>query len=86
MEVGIRELKRRLSEYVEQAARGELIQVTNRGKPTAVLGPLPGRGRLEQGIAEGWIRPGDGKVARTARRRYRVRRTVAELMAEDRGD
>jgi prevent-host-death family protein len=47
MEVGIRELKRRLSDYVDQASRGEIIQVTDRGRPKAILAPLPGRGRLE---------------------------------------
>lgn len=87
MEVGIRELKRRLSDYVEQASRGEVIQVTDRGRPKAILAPLPGRGRLEQGIAEGWIRPGNGKAPDLGRRRrYRPRRPTAEVIAEDRGD
>ncbi|CAN5595301.1 hypothetical protein BH20CHL6_BH20CHL6_16390 [soil metagenome] len=86
MEVGIRELKRRLSDYVEQASRGEVIQITDRGRPKAILAPLPGRLRLEQGIVEGWIRPGDGKPLAAGRRRHRVDRTVADLMAEDRGE
>jgi prevent-host-death family protein len=58
MDVGIRELKKHLSEYVEKAARGEMMRVTLRGKPVAHLGPLPGRVRLDQGIDEGWITPG----------------------------
>ncbi len=86
MEVGIRELKRRLSDYVDQASRGEVIQVTDRGRPKAILAPLPGRGRLEEGIAEGWIRPGNGKAHSFPRRPYRVERTIADLLAEDRGE
>jgi len=86
MEVGIRELKRRLSDYVDQASRGEVIQVTDRGRPKAILAPLPGRGRLEQGIAEGWIRPGDGSPPDFSHRRHRPRRPTADVLAEDRGD
>lgn len=87
MEVGIRELKRRLSDYVDQASRGEIIQVTDRGRPKAILAPLPGRGRLEQGIAEGWIRPGNGKAPDLGgRRRSKPSRPTADVIAEDRGD
>jgi prevent-host-death family protein len=55
MEIGVRELKARLSEYLECAARGEHLTVTDRGKPRAVLGPLPGGDNVARGIAEGWI-------------------------------
>lgn len=87
MEVGIRELKRRLSDYVDQASRGEIIQVTDRGRPKAILAPLPGRGRIEQGIAEGWIRPGNGMAPDfSGRRRSKPSRPTADVIAEDRGD
>ncbi|MBI4729484.1 MAG: type II toxin-antitoxin system prevent-host-death family antitoxin [Acidobacteria bacterium] len=85
MDVGVRELKARLSDFIERAARGEIIRVTERGRPKAVLGPLPGRLRLEQGIAEGWIRPAAGPPAR-ARHRFRASRPVAVMLAEDRGE
>ena len=51
----MRELKARLSEYLELAARGEHLTVTDRGRPRAVLGPLPGGDNVARGIAEGWI-------------------------------
>ena len=57
MDVGLRELKLNLSEYLHRAERGEVIRVTERGVPMAQLGPLPGAGRLAQGVAEGWIQP-----------------------------
>lgn len=57
MGVGVRELKERLSEYLERAARGEHFTVTERGRPKAVLGPLPGGDNIGRGVAEGWITP-----------------------------
>ena len=60
MDVGVRELKQRLSEYLDRAAKGESIRVTDRGRPKAMLGPVPGRDRIEQGVAEGWISAGTG--------------------------
>ena len=84
MDVGVRELKKHLSEYVERAARGEMVRVTVRGKPVAHLGPLPGRVRLQEGIDEGWITPGEGHdpidVAPES-----ASLTVSEVLAEDRG-
>ena len=59
-DVGIRELKQRLSEYLDRAERGELVVVTDRGRPKALLGPLPGHARVDDGIAAGWITPGSG--------------------------
>jgi prevent-host-death family protein len=84
MDVGIRELKKYLSEYVERAAKGEHVRVTLRGKPVATLGPLPGANRLKEGIAEGWITPGseDPPAEVVA---VRASRTISEVIAEDRG-
>jgi len=85
MDVGIRELKSKLSEYVARAARGETIRITERGKPKAVLGPLTDADRLHQGIEEGWIRPGSGApIARV--KRVRGERSIADVLAEDRGE
>jgi prevent-host-death family protein len=83
-DVGVRELKARLSHYLDRAARGEVIRVTDRGRPRAILGPLPGRLRLEAGIAEGWVRPAQARPQKTWRR-FRAARGVADLLAEDRG-
>lgn len=83
-DVGIRELKARLSEYLDRAARGEVIRVTDRGRPKALLAPLPGRLRLEAGIEEGWVRPPQGR-AQGPWSRFRASRTVADLVEEDRG-
>lgn len=83
MDVAVRELKQNLSKFLERAARGETIRVTDRGKPKAVIGPLPDRLRLDDGVEEGWVSAPDGKVAKAVRR-ARAKRTSAELLAEDR--
>lgn len=51
--VGIRELKARLSTYVELARSGESIVVTDRGRPVAQLTPMGARGALEQLVEAG---------------------------------
>ena len=55
MEIGIRDLKARLSEHLERVTRGEVITVTSRGRRVAQIVPIPGRDNLERGVAEGWI-------------------------------
>jgi prevent-host-death family protein len=83
--VGVRELKQRLSEYLDRAERGELVLVTDRGRPKAMLGPLPGRARVEEGVAEGWITPGSGAgLGRIVR--WESPRRVLDALAEDRGE
>ena len=84
-DVGIRELKQRLSEYLDRAERGEILRVTDRGRPKAVLGPVPGRARIEDGVRSGWITPGTrvplGRVHRSG-----SSRRVLDVLAEDRGE
>lgn len=84
-DVGVRELKQHLSEYLERAERGEVIQVTDRGRPKAILGPLPGRLRVEEGIVEGWLTPGSGERLGLGSR-IPAARTVRDVLAEDRGE
>lgn len=86
MKVGVRELKARLSEYLDRAAGGEIIEVTARGRPKALLTPLEGRVRIEEGIAEGWITPGNRQSPGGLRRRVPSDTTIRELLDEDRGE
>jgi prevent-host-death family protein len=84
-DVGVRELKQRLSEYLDRAERGELLRVTDRGRPKALLGPLPGRARVELGKDEGWIRAGSGGALRPVPR-VKATGRVLDALAEDRGE
>jgi len=58
--VGIRELRQRASELLRRVEAGETIEVTDRGRPVAVLAPLPEAGRLEQLRAAGEVMPTSG--------------------------
>jgi prevent-host-death family protein len=51
--VGVRELRQRASELLRRVEAGETIEVTDRGRPVAVLAPLPDRGPLERLLAAG---------------------------------
>ena len=84
MDVGVRELKAKLSDYLDRAEHGETITVTERGRPKAVLAPIPGRDRLDEGIAEGWITP-PRRPGLEPTRRHRATRPTLEILAEDRG-
>lgn len=39
--VGVRELRQRASELLRRVEAGESIEITDRGRPVAVLAPLP---------------------------------------------
>jgi prevent-host-death family protein len=84
MDVGIRELKQHLSQYLERAARGEIIRVTDRGRPKAVLGPPPGVLDLSAAVAEGWVRPGGGAEPAPVQR-ARSKGRVLSALDDDRG-
>lgn len=87
MDVGVRELKERLSEFLERAARGEHLTVTERGKPKAVLGPLPGGDNVARGIAEGWITAPQERGPLPPRpERARASMSVRDMIDEDRGE
>jgi len=80
--VGIRELKGRLSHYLDRAAAGETIVVTDRGRAKVEIRGLSVEERIQQGIEEGWIRPGRGRPDATPLR-LKGRMTIAEAMAAD---
>jgi prevent-host-death family protein len=84
MDVGVRDLKHRLSELLERASRGEVIRVTDRGRPKAILGPVPGGDHLAQGIETGRIRP-PVKERPALVKRVVAQRRIADALHEDRG-
>jgi prevent-host-death family protein len=54
LRVGVRELRQNLSVYLRRVARGESFQVTEHGRPVALLSPLPAAATpLERLIAAG---------------------------------
>ncbi len=55
--VGVRELRQRASELLRRVEAGETIQVTDRGRPVALLAPLPESAPLERLRAAGEVVP-----------------------------
>jgi antitoxin (DNA-binding transcriptional repressor) of toxin-antitoxin stability system len=83
--VGIRELKAKLSHYLDRAAAGETIVVTDRGRAKAEIRKLSVEEGVQQGIEEGWIKPGrPGGLSLRPREKFKGKITIAEAMAEDR--
>ncbi len=60
LSVGVRELRQRASELLRLVAGGETIQVTDRGRPVAVLAPLPAGSPMERLRASGEMSLGEG--------------------------
>lgn len=56
--VGVRELRQRASELLRRVEAGETIEVTDRGRPVAILAPIPKRSRIELLKATGDLHPG----------------------------
>ncbi len=46
--IGVRELRQRASEFLRRVEAGETIQVTDRGRPVALLSPMPDATPLEK--------------------------------------
>jgi prevent-host-death family protein len=61
--VGVRELRQRASELLRRVERGEAIEITDRGRPVAVLAPLPQRGGLADLRATGQLQPAAADLA-----------------------
>ena len=55
--IGIRELRQHASRYLRDVERGETIEITDRGRPVARIGPIAEGGAIERLTAAGRIRP-----------------------------
>lgn len=61
LSIGIRELRQNASRYLRLVEeKREPIQITDRGRPVALLSPLPTGSRIEQLAASGRLRRGKG--------------------------
>ncbi len=84
--VGMRALKQNASAVVADAAEGEIVTITDRGRPVAQLVPVPSS-RLEALVAAGRARPATRSLAGLAApvKRKRGRRRLSDLVEEMRG-
>jgi prevent-host-death family protein len=60
--VGVRELRQRASQLLRLVEDGETIEITDRGRPVALLGPVPQGSPLEQLRASGEVDPATGDL------------------------
>ncbi len=85
MDVAVRELKAKLSAFLQRAAAGEMITVTDRGRPIATLGPVLDVVDLSDAVAKGWVTPASTAGLRPVRR-HRATRSVQQSLDEDRAE
>ena len=62
-QVGIREIRQHLSKYLKRVAEGETFEVTDHGRPVAMLSPVSTSRQptLERLARDGWIILGTGE-------------------------
>jgi prevent-host-death family protein len=61
--VGVRELRQNLSIYLDRVKEGERLEVTEHGRPVALLVPLPPEDdQIARLVAEGKMRPAKGSL------------------------
>ena len=60
--VGVRELRQRASELLRLVERGETIEITDRGRPVALLGPIPEGSTLDRLRAAGDVESAAGDI------------------------
>jgi prevent-host-death family protein len=53
--VGVRELRQRASELLRLVGQGETVEITDRGRPVALLTPMPQGSPLERMRASGEV-------------------------------
>jgi prevent-host-death family protein len=60
--IGVRDLRQNASRWLKRVAAGESFEVTDRGRPIALLVPIPGADGLDALVAAGRARRGDGHL------------------------
>jgi prevent-host-death family protein len=85
--VGIRELRQNLSRYLRRVVRGERLEVTEHGRPVAVLGPITETASsLQRLVASGRATPPEGDLLDLAPPRGQVSTKGTDVLRELRAD
>jgi prevent-host-death family protein len=83
MDVGVRDLRDRLSRHLAHVREGHTLTVTDHGRPVARIVPVERPSRLEQLVAEGLVQRGR-RVKRSAPKPVAAKGTVSDLVAGQR--
>jgi prevent-host-death family protein len=85
--VGVRELRQNLSRYLRRVASGERLEVTEHGKPVAMLGPVDeSKSGLKRLVASGRATPPHGDLLDLAPPKGPVTRRGTKALEELRED
>jgi prevent-host-death family protein len=60
--IGIRQLRQQASRFLREVECGETIEITDRGRPVALLVPVPIVDRIEAFVASGRLLPAAGDL------------------------
>jgi prevent-host-death family protein len=86
--IGIRQLRQHASRFLREVERGETIEVTDRGRPVALLVPVPNVDRIEGLLATGRLVPAAGDLLALGQPLEPAREAPlpTEVLAEARAD
>jgi prevent-host-death family protein len=83
--VGVRELRQNLSVYLRRVQAGEALEVTDRGRPVAMLVPLPKPSTVvERLVASGRATAAAGDLSELGAPPGRVSSRLSEALAQER--
>jgi prevent-host-death family protein len=82
--VGIRELRQNLSKYLRRVERGERLEVTEHGRPVAVLAPIgEPEGPLARLMAAGRVAPPRTDLLELLPPRGRISTRTSEALLDE---
>jgi prevent-host-death family protein len=85
--VGVRALRQNLSVYLRRVQRGERLEVTDHGRPVAVLAPIgDSAGTLERLVVTGRVLPPTGDLLDLLPPKGRPSTRVSEALLEERAE
>jgi prevent-host-death family protein len=84
MEVGIRELKNHLSQYLTAVGHGDEVVVTERGRAVARITSIGVERTIDRLIAEGIVSPAVSNKRAAPSIRVQAKEPVSTLVAEQR--
>ena len=85
--VGVRELRQHLSRYLRRVVRGETLEVTDRGRPVAILAPLPKPSTpLERLVASGQVARPEEDLMELLPPRGRISTDLSDALREERAE
>jgi len=83
--VGIRELRQYLSKYLRRVAKGETLQVLDRGRPVAVLAPLPDQvSPVDRLVAAGRLKRAQRSIQDLGRPEGKISNQISAALSQQR--